>query len=260
MKKSFFILMAVWLISITTTAAEPSQIIEQANQAYMQEEYAYAIELYEQVLALGLESAALYYNLGNSYFKANRLAPAILNYERALRMKPFDENIQHNLEIARSKTIDQIEPVPVIFYEKWWKAFLFLLSIDRWAVMALITLFLAFMMLLLYFFSGSIGLKKTGLIVSLLLLLVSATSFLAAQRQYAYNYKKHYAIVFEPRVTVKSGPSQTSTDLFVLHEGTKVRIIDNISEWVEIRIANGNSGWLKRTSVIPVNASDADSP
>lgn len=260
MNRTIYISVAFWFITLCTQAADPAQKIEQANQAYIQGEYLHAIELYEEVLSMELESAALYYNLGNSYFKVHRLAPAILNYERALRIKPFDENIRHNLEVARSQTIDQIEPVPLIFYEKWWKAFIFLLSIDKWSVLGLITLFVGLMALLFYLFSGRVGVKKWSLGMSVMLLVGSFLSFLAAHSQYSHNFKRDDAIVFTTRVTAKSSPQETSSDLFVLHEGTKVTINDGLGEWVEVTIENGNVGWLKKESIIPVNAYGADFP
>jgi tetratricopeptide (TPR) repeat protein len=260
MKKFLILQVAIWFLSLYATAADPTQIIEQANQAYIQGEYLYSIELYEQVLAMELESAELYYNLGNSYFKANRLAPAILNYERALQMKPFDENIKYNLEIARSRIIDRIDPVPVIFYERWWKAFIYLFDIDRWAVSGLIALFLGLICLLWYLFSGKVVLRKLTLIMSVVLLMVAGMAFLAAHRQHIYHYDRQDAIVFIPRVTAKSAPGTDSPDLFVIHEGTKVTITDTLGEWAEIRLANGNVGWLQMSAITPVRASGVASP
>ncbi len=260
MNKLFILLIAIWSLGVYAGAAEPAQIIEQANQAYIQGEYLYAIEQYEQVLAMGLESAELYYNLGNSYFKENRLAPAILNYERALQMKPFDENIHYNLDIARSRIIDRIDPVPVIFYERWWKAFIYLLDIDRWAIFGLVALFLGLISLLWYLFSGKVVLKKLTLALSVVLLVAAGMAFLAAHRQYIHHYHRHDAIVFLPRVTAKSAPGADSPDLFVIHEGTKVTIIDTLGEWAEIRLANGNVGWLQQSAITPVRASGVASP
>jgi tetratricopeptide (TPR) repeat protein len=260
MNKSLYIFIVLWLSVMFSKAAVPSQITEQGNQAYIQGEYLYAIELYEQVLSMGFESAELYYNLGNSYFKENRLAPAILNYERALRMKPFDPNIQYNLDIANSRTIDRIDPVPVIFYERWWKAFVYLLNIDRWAVLGLVSLFLGLLNILWYLFSVRIAFKKLGLAISVCLLLIAGMAFLAAQRQYTYNYHRQDAIVFVPRITAKSAPGADSPDLFVIHEGTKVTITDTLGEWAEIRLANGNMGWLKMSAITPVLASGVVTP
>ncbi len=260
MKKSLLLSLLIWVFVMQVKADSPTDIIEQANQAYIQGEYLYAIELYEQLLSMDLEAAELYYNLGNSYFKENRLAPAILNYERALRLKPFDANIQYNLEVARSRTIDRIDPVPVIFYERWWRAFVYFLDIDRWAIYGLVSLFIGLAAMLWYWFTGRVGLKKFSLAMSLFFLMIGGLAFLAAQRQYAYNWKRQEAIVFVPRVTAKGAPGHDSPDLFVVHEGTKVMITDALGDWVEVKLENGNIGWLQKSSIIPVHASGAVSP
>ncbi len=240
------------------TAADANALMEEANQAYIRSEYVYAAELYEEILALGLESAELYYNLGNAYFKQNRLADAILHYERARLLRPFDENIQYNLELARSRTIDRIEPVPVIFYEKWWNQFILLQSIDGWAVTALVLLFGALLLGLVYFFSSQPWLKRLGFFFSLALLLLCGIAFLAANRQYVHHYQRSDAIVFSPRVTVKSAPGEASPDLFVIHEGTRVNMTGKLGEWVEIRLDNGNMGWIKRDHIRAVRENVAE--
>ncbi len=225
------------------------ELLEQANEAYINGEYSFAIELYEQVLENQKEAAELYHNLGNAYFKENRLGPAILNYKRALRLSPSDENIRFNLEVARSRIVDRIEPVPLIFYERWWKNFINLQAVDGWAVIGLAFLLLFLGSLSMYFFSRRVGIKKLGFSLSLVFLLTTGLCFFAANRQYRHHYVEKEAIVFVPRVTAKSAPGQTSTDIFVIHEGTHVRITDNLGEWYQVKLANGNVGWINQKAL-----------
>lgn len=238
----------------------PEDLFQRANQAFIQGEYMYAAELYEEILAMGLASADLFYNLGNAYFKENQIGMAILNYERALQMRPFDENILFNLELARSRTVDRIEPLPQIFYQRWWKQFIYLRTIDGWARIALVFMIFSLMALLWFFFSNSSIKKKAGFALAMLLLLFSVIFFYAAHRQYILQFKRNAAIVMAPRVVVKSAPGETSPDLFVIHEGTKLFMGDDLGEWTEIRLENGNTGWLKRSQVMAVRASAAASP
>ncbi len=182
MKQLSGILLAVIFI-FPAKGNDLHDLVEQANEAYIKGEYSYAIELYEEVIANQKEAAELYHNLGNAYFKETRLGPAILNYERALRLSPNDDNIRFNLEIARSRIADRIEPVPLIFYERWWKGFLNLQAVDGWAITGLIFLVIFLGCLSLYFFSRKTGFRKIGFSLSLFFLLMTGICFFAANRQ-----------------------------------------------------------------------------
>lgn len=262
-RQSLFIHIIMYLLMVPaahSVVPDAYSLMEEANQAYIRAEYAYAAELYEEILASGLESAELYYNLGNAYFKQNRLADAILNYERARLLKPFDENIRYNLELARSRTTDRIEPVPAIFYERWWKHFLLMQSVDGWAVTALVLLLGALVLALVYFFSSRPWLKRLAFFFSLALILLTGLGFLAANRQYVHHYLRSDAIVFSPRIPVKSAPGEASPDLFVIHEGTRVSVTGELGGWVEIRLDNGNMGWVHREHIRAVREYAAETP
>lgn len=248
------------IISLNSFAVDADSIMIEANQAYIRGEYSYASELYEEILSSGLHSSDLYYNLGNAYFKQNMLANAILNYERAWLLKPFDEQIEYNLELARSRTVDRIEQVPEIFYKRWWKRFILGQSVDGWAKTGLTMLVFSFILILWYFFSPTSRMKKLTFFAAIALTMITLVSFFAAQRQYSQVHQKTDAIVFAPRVTVKSAPADTSPDLFVIHEGTKVRITNELGGWAEIRLENGHVGWLQREFVRAVRASGTATP
>lgn len=235
----------------TVARAEFSAAKQQSNvtkaegdSAYMRDDYASAIQIYENLLKKG-EAADVYYNLGNSYYKAGDIAKAILSYERALLLQPGNADIRANLEIARSKTIDKVVPVPEIFFVSWAKSLINSMSIDAWAKLGVVFFILLLVSLYLFFFSKQIVWKKTGFIAGLVLLAFVILSNVFASQQKSELTNRNDAIVLSPSVTVRSTPSDSGTSLFILHEGHKVEIKDNsMREWKEIRLEDGKVGWV----------------
>ena len=217
----------------------------EADCAYVRGEYQQAINGYEALLKQGV-SADLYYNLGNAYYRTENIPQAVLNYERALLLSPGDRDIRFNLQIARSKTYDKIVPESEMFFVTWYRSLVSLMSVDGWARTALVALGLTIVLLLVYLFSDRLWLRKVGFFggVALLLLFFAGNLFAWQQKQDLLNRKG--AIIFAPSVTVKSTPAANGTDLFILHEGTKVTIIDgSMKDWKEIHIADGKEGWIE---------------
>ena len=217
----------------------------EADSAYVRGQYQQAINDYEELLKQGA-SADLYYNLGNAYYRTENIPEAVLNYERALLLSPGDRDIRFNLQIARSKTFDKIVPESEMFFVTWYRSLVSMMSVDGWARTALVALALTIILLLVYLFSEKIWLRKTGFFggVALLVLFVVANIFAWQQKQELLHRKG--AIIFAPAVTVKSTPAANGTDLFILHEGTKVDITDgSMKDWKEIRIADGKEGWIE---------------
>ena len=252
LKKQFLyiqILTLLFFMVIPGNANSSQELIDKANQAYTQGEYADAVELYEQVLEEGYEAAELYYNLGNAYFKDDYIAKAILNYERAKKLKPNDDNVIHNLQVARSRIVDRIEPVPKLFYERWWQNITTMQSEKGWAVTAIVSVFGFFITLVLFFYASRKNLRKVFFIISIVFLVGTFFSLIFAQKQYNSLVQQDEAIVFAPRLTAKSAPDISSTNLFVIHRGTKVEILQTLGEWYEIRLPNGNVGWIKEDEV-----------
>ena len=218
----------------------------QADSAYVRENYQQAIADYEALLKHGV-SADLYYNLGNAYYRMDNITKAVLNYERALLLSPGDDDIRFNLQMARSKTIDKITPESEMFFFSWWRSLVNLLSVDGWATLSIVSIALALVLLLVYLFSSQLGLRKVGFFGGILLLAVFVFSNLFAWQQKQNLLFRKGAIVVSPSVTVKSTPAKNGTDLFVLHEGTKVDITDaSMRGWLGIRIADGKEGWVER--------------
>ena len=218
--------------------------LKEAEEAYAKEDYTQAIELYESVLKSYGESAMVYYNLGNAYYKAGKVAPAILNYERALLLNPGDSDTRFNLQVARQKTVDKIEPIGEFFLTRWIGTVEDVYSVDGWAQWGVASFVLFIGCLVLFFFSKWIRLKKIGFFAGICFLLISLVANLFADSQQDKLLHRADAIVFASTVTVKSSPDASGTDLFILHEGTKVTIKSTLGEWSEIQLEDGNVGWM----------------
>lgn len=224
-------------------------LIQAANNAYNEGLYDSALITYQKVLDEGLESGELYYNMGNAYYKNNDIASAILYYEKAKKLLPTDESIDYNLNIVNSMIVDKIDKVPELFYKKWWNFFYNIINPDAWAVFALVSFSLLVITIGLFIITRRRSYRKLSFYIAVLLIIITTASATLAYQKYYYNLEHKEAIVFDLSITVKSSPTQNAVDLFVIHEGTKVRIIDKINNWVEIKIKNGSIGWLPEESI-----------
>lgn len=221
----------------------------EGDSAYIKEDYITAIQIYEAILKNG-EAAEVYYNLGNSYYKAGEIAKAILNYERALLLQPGNSDIRANLEVARAKTIDKVEPAPEIFFISWIKSLINSMSVDAWATCGIISFVLLIVALYFFIFSKQILAKKVGFISGIILLIITICSNIFASQQKKELVNRVEAIVMPPSVTVRSTPSESGTSLFILHEGKKLSIKDNsMKEWKEIRLEDGKVGWVPASAI-----------
>lgn len=232
--------------------ADPQVDLLNANTAYKNSQFAEAVSLYEKVIAAGYASSELYYNLGNAYYKSGQLPSSILYYERALKLDPSNEDIIYNLKVANNQIIDKIDELPALFYEKWWSTAITLFKPDTWAIITLVLFFIFFLMLAIFLLSRSIGIRRLLLPVAIVLLFITLGTFIIAHKTTDNAVNRKNAIVFAPVLNVKSSPEDNGTDLFVIHEGLKVEIIDELSGWREIKIANGSKGWIKSETIIPI--------
>ena len=249
--KSKMLLLFVFLLSPVSCLLTPASAVTkaEADSAYVRGQYQQAISDYETLLEQGT-SADLYYNLGNAYYRTENIPQAILNYERALLLSPGDRDIRFNLQIARSKTFDKIVPESEMFFVTWYHELVNIMSVDGWARTAIVALALTIILLLVYLFADRLWLRKVGFFGGVALLIIFAASNLFAWQQKQDLLNRKGAIVFSPSVTVKSTPAANGTDLFILHEGTKVVIIDgSMKDWKEIRIADGKEGWIESKQI-----------
>lgn len=233
------------------SAAElaPERLWDEAGTAYINGNYHGAAEAYEALVSRGLSSAKLFYNLGNAYFKEGRLGKAVLYYRRALRLAPGSDDIRYNLSVAEARTKDNIEQIPEFFLTQWMRSLRRTMSCTGWSVLSLGALALALGLFLLFLLSQRLSLRKAGFYGTLAagLLFALATWFAAGERREMLDRSE--AVVMSASVAVKSSPDKSATDLFVLHEGTVLRITGRLDDWSEVTIADGKKGWLESRTV-----------
>lgn len=234
---------------VPAAALPPAQLWDKANTAYINGDFRTAIQTYERILAGGLGSAKLYYNLANAYFKENWPGKAILYYHRALRLAPGNDDIRYNLSVAEARTKDNIAQIPEFFLVEWMRSVRHTMSCTAWSVVSLAALACALGLFLLYLLAQPLSLRKTGFYGTLAAaaLFVCTTWFAAGQRRAMMDDTQ--AVVMSASTAVKSSPDKSSTDLFVLHEGTLVRLSNRLDGWCEVTIADGKKGWLECTTI-----------
>lgn len=221
----------------------------EGDSAYIRNDFASAIHIYEALLKKG-EASEVYYNLGNSYYKVDDIAKAILNYERALLLQPGNSDIRANLDVARSKTVDKMETTPDIFFMSWIKALIFSMSVDAWAICGIVCFLLLIVSLYFFVFSKHIIWKKAGFIAGCICLMVVVFANVFAKKQKDDLLNRDEAIIMSASVTVRSTPNESGTSLFVLHEGSKVSIKDDsMKEWKEISLEDGKVGWVPSSAI-----------
>ena len=221
-----------------------------AAKAYTEGRWQDAVDGYEQIGSMGLESAALYCNTGNAYYKSGNIPEAILNYERALKVDPSYEDARYNLEFLGEMIQDKIDPVPSFILAVWAEKICRIMDSDSWAILFLVLFALAMAMLLLFLLSPSVAGRKTGFSIGIIAVVfaVAALSFSLWQKN---EYEKaDGAVVMIPVASVKSSPSsESSQNLFVLHEGTKVYVLDQVGSWYNIELADGRQGWIRASDI-----------
>jgi tetratricopeptide (TPR) repeat protein len=250
LKSTLLLLSIVLMLPMLSFGADEAQaLFLKGNGYYAKSQYKEALAAYKQLLDEGYESAPLYFNLGNASFKTDDVPSALLYYEKARKLAPGDEDINANIRFANLKTTDKIDEVPEFFLSKWWKAVILSFSANFLSVLSIVFVLLGSVILILYFFAGSVSVKKSFFYVAVAFFIAGTLTIFTAGMQVSYFNSHRQAIIFSNSVTVKSGPVEKSGSLFVLHEGTKVNILDNTNDWIKIRLGNGNEGWIKGAEV-----------
>ncbi len=241
---TFLLLVMPFAISAQSFAkAEISKAM--GDSAYSKGNYADAVSIYESVIEKEGYSADIYYNLGNAYFRNNMIGKAILNYERALRIDPTDKDTKANLEFVLTMTKDEVAENYEIFLVTWFKSVVNSLPITTWAIIAVSTFILLLLALLLFFFNARAALRKTALTVAIFSLFVTIFANIAASHIYDYMNDDSEAIVMKEEAYLKSTPDNSGTELIKVHEGRKVRFVDNsMRDWKEVELEDGTVGWL----------------
>ncbi len=229
-------------INLDVTAIDSLYLV--ANSLYQQGQYEQALEQYNAVILSGKESADLYYNMGNAAYRSNSIGHSILYYEKALKLEPSHEDAMHNLDFVSRYRLDTFEQVPVLFLGAWITGFVQLFPEQIWSILALLFFIFTLAGLLIYLFSRRMLLKKSAFISGLVALLMFVITLFAALSRHRDIVNPDTAIILAPSVVVRSSPSESGTELFILHEGTKVKVSEEVSGWQNIKVIDGREGWI----------------
>jgi tetratricopeptide (TPR) repeat protein len=246
----FFALLVFNGVAAQTPALQDS--LNQAAKSYNSGKYNEAIRTYENVLGKGFESPVLYFNLGNAYYKAGNSTYAILNFERAKKLSPNDEDINYNLEMAKKKIVDNIVSLPQPGFLAWWKQLISIRSADQWGIHSLVAFFIFLILFGVFLFSSTARVKKLAFWFSIAAIFYSGVTFSFADDMRKKLLKHNSAVITERSVRVKGSPSETGTELFIIHEGLTVQLTDQLGDWIEIRLPDGNKGWVKEAMMIRI--------
>lgn len=245
MKKLVYIL----FLFCGSLIAQNQELFDQATKAYASGDYQSAIQDYEKILANGEASAALYYNLANAHYKLNHIAPSIYYYEKALQLKPNDEDVLNNLAFAQKMTIDAIDTVPKTGFSEWMHQLISSFDADVWGWAAVCCSVLFAVFILAYYFASSSSRKRLFFGLAFLFFAFGIVSVVFANIRVNIQKNTQYGIIFSEEAPVNSEPNSRSDQVFLLHEGTKVKIIASFGDWFEIKLSDGKQGWLEKSDV-----------
>lgn len=226
--------------------------VSSANQLYNTAKYPDAIRKYQYVLSQGFESSELYFNLGNAYYKMGNTTYSILNYERAKKLAPNDGDVRYNLELARTLIVDNVVSLPDGGFLRWSKQLISSKSINFWGILSITTFFSFLFLFGLFLLSRTFQVKRLAFWFSIAAVSISAITFTFGTTMKAKLVNHKTAVITDRSVRVKASPSETGTELFIVHEGVTVQLTDKLGDWLNVSLPDGNKGWVKESSMIRI--------
>ena len=248
MKKLFF-LIYILFTSVVVSQKDNKALFDAANENYKLGNFQKAIDQYLKIEESKQVSSDLYYNIANSYYKLNNVANTIYYYEKALILNPLNEDASNNLEFAKRMTIDNIEELPKTFLQKIEVNYIKILSYNQWAILAVIFSFIGAILFLLFYYSTISSKKRIYFLTSVLSFVFLSISVFTSYNQYQKELNTQYAIIFASKASVNNAPTSNADEVFILHEGTKINIIDTVDNWKKIKLADGKIGWISADSL-----------
>lgn len=248
MKRILYLLLIVSL-SLSKAQAQDAELFQQGNSAYAEGNYEAAVEAYEQILESDQTAAEVHYNLANAHYKLNHIGPSIYHYEKALQLDPGDSDIRNNLQFAQNMTVDAIEETGQNNFARWWDSFLGSFSTTGWATAGIVCMVLFVLLFLAYYFNGLPLRKRLFFLAGMLFLFLSLSSVVLGFLRADQLQDQNFAIIYAEEVGISSEPNSRGEDLFFLHEGTKVEVLEDFEEWYKIELANGNQGWIQQQAL-----------
>ncbi|MGQ9619469.1 MAG: tetratricopeptide repeat protein [Bacteroidales bacterium] len=246
MKKTILLMHLLFIAGLLKISAVefPADKFMEGTELYTVGKYQESLDVWLSIYKAGFSSPNLNYNIGNAYFKLNDIPHSILFYERALLLNPANEDIRYNLQVARTYVVDKFNVIPEIFFVTWYNFISLLLSSDTWARLSIGTFILFLSLLSFYLFTAVYRFKITSFWLAMLMLIISIASFSFSLRNKSIVFQGDKAIIMCPQVNGKSSPDNSGTDLFLIHEGTKVSVTDALGDWNEVKLPDGNKGWI----------------
>lgn len=242
MKK--ILVLALLFIYQLVSAQNANDIFANANNLYKEGKYEEAVSLYKQIEVLDKVSSELYFNLGNCYYKLNKVAPTIYNYEKALQLDPLNQDAQNNLVFAKRLTLDRIEALPKSVFQKFNENFLQKFTYNTWAIFCVLLSVIASILFLLFYFSYNSTQKRIYFTTSILSFIALISALTITYNQYNQAKNNIEAIIFSEEVSIKNAPTSNAEEVFTLHEGTKVKVVDTVDDWKKIKLIDGKIGWI----------------
>ncbi len=233
------------LISISALRANPQELFAKANQAYQAGDFNQAVVLYDSIVNLGYNHPETYFNLANAHYRLNHVGPAILNYEKALKLDPKNEEIQHNLALANKAVVDEFNVLPTPAIARITRDFSSIFSSSTWSVLGIVFLLATFLFSFLFLFVNQ---KSVFIAVAVITLFSAVLVEGVAYQKYLFEQER-FVVITSSNSYVKSAPATTAEDLFILHEGTKCKVLDEFDEWQKIKLPDGKIGWIKTETI-----------
>ena len=246
------VVLGILFLSVLASFAQDNKLFNEGNALYNEGKYAEAIDKYKVILDSGQHSAELYYNMGNAHYKLNNVAESVYYFEKALQLAPGDKEIQNNLAYAQNMTIDAIDVQPEVGFSKLFKNIINYLDYEVWAKLSIIFMALFVALFLWYYFSSNTGKKRVAFISFIVSLFCFAMTFSLAFQKLEMDKKNNPAIVFAHESSVKNDPNPNGQELFQLHEGTKVQILESFENWDKIKLSDGKIGWIRASDIKPL--------
>lgn len=249
--KRAILFLALALVSLAANAnVQRDSLWNIAVECYASDDFEGALAGFKELEKLGYESEELFYNMGNTYYKmSGYIAYSVLYYERALKLNPSYKDAQANLEFVRQFTLDKIENVPEFVLVTWFKSFRDILSSDGWAYMALVSFVVIALLMLVFRFGHGMAWRKISFILAIIVAIFMAISVIFSFGLKNEMESQDGAIVVNPVSSVKSSPNNTGKSLFIIHEGTKVTVLEELGQWSKVELSDGRQGWIVKRDI-----------
>ena len=251
MKKIIFAINIIWMVSPSILSAQINveNIFSQANELYNKGSYIEAINNYKEIIKNDFHSAELYYNLGNAYYRLDSIASSVYYYEKALQLNPNDRETIDNLELINKTLVDEIDPITTPLIESILNRVSNIFYFETWGYISIFFSFLIVALFLSYYFANSSRVKRLTFVLLCISSIFMLVSLINGNKGYNNYINNEYAVIYSYETDLKTEPNYRSETLFMLHEGTKIQVLENYNNWIKIRLVNGQVGYIQLIDV-----------